>query len=87
MIDQRIEMSLLQAAIAKCEAEKKAAIAELGVYLRNPVAIGDHPNFLEEIDNLLAKAAHADEKLQLINKIFSPTDPSSAQDPAPKAGG
>jgi|MDTB01.2.fsa_nt_gb hypothetical protein len=72
MIDQRIEMPLLNAAIARCEADRQAAIAELGVYLRNPVAIGEHPNFLEEIDKLLGKAAHADEKLELINKIFGP---------------
>ena len=72
MIDQRIEMSLLNAAVAKCEAEKQVAIAELSVYLRNPVAIGEHPSFLEEIDKLLGKAAHADEKLQLIRTLFQP---------------
>ena len=71
MIDQQIETSLLSAAYARFSAEKEGAIAELLVYLRNPVAIGDHPGFLDEIDKLVSTAAAADEKIKVLQALFT----------------
>ena len=40
------------------------------IYLNNPVAIGEHPQHLEEIDKLLEKASTAKDKLEfLLNEI------------------
>ena len=71
MIDQGIEPTLLSAITARLRADKESAIAELLVYLRNPVAIGDHPGFLDEMNKLLGAAAEADEKLKLLESMFT----------------
>jgi hypothetical protein len=42
---------LVNALNAKYHAEMMDAIARLEVYLVNPVAIGEHPQFTDEMDN------------------------------------
>ena len=74
MIDQRIETSLLNATILRYQSEKESAIAELLVYLRNPVAIGDHPGFLDEIDKLVDAACTAEVKLNFLQRTFAMAD-------------
>ena len=65
-------MSKRPAMLASLRARYEADIAEadttINIYLDHPVAIGEHPQHLEEIDKLLDKIKEAEEKLSLINK-------------------
>ena len=55
-------LSMTAALRAKYEADIAQADATINIYLDNPVAIGEHPQHLEEIDKLLSKIAEAKDK-------------------------
>ena len=61
-------MSKRPAMLASLRARYEADIAEadttINIYLDNPVAIGEHPQHLDEIDKLLAKIADAKDKME-----------------------
>ena len=63
-------MSKRSALLASLRARYEADIAEadttINIYLDNPVAIGEHPQHLEEIDKLLAKIADAKDKMEAL---------------------
>ena len=40
------------------------------VYLDNPVAIGEHPQFIEELDKLINVISTAEENIKTIHKQF-----------------
>jgi hypothetical protein len=61
---------LLQASIDKYKAEISEALATLEVYFTNPVAIGEHPDLLTEIDKYIEKLETATGKLETLNKYF-----------------
>ena len=63
---------LFSAAVKKYEAEKSEAIAILDVYLNKPVAIGEHPDLLTEIDKYVEKLASAEDKLGALLGNFNP---------------
>jgi hypothetical protein len=63
-------MSKRSAMLASLRARYEADIAEadttINIYLDNPVAIGEHPQHLEEIDKLLSKIADAKDKMEAL---------------------
>ena len=63
-------MSKRSAMLASLRARYEADIAEadttINIYLDNPVAIGEHPQHLEEIDKLLSKIADAKDKIEAL---------------------
>ena len=63
-------MSKRPAMLASLRARYEADIAEadttINIYLDNPVAIGEHPQHLEEIDKLLSKIADAKDKMEAL---------------------
>ena len=61
-------LSMTAALRAKYEADIAQADATINIYLDNPVAIGEHPQHLDEIDKLLGKIKEAQEKISLINE-------------------
>ena len=61
---------LLQASIDKYKAEISECLAILEVYFKNPVAIGEHPDLLTEIDKYIEKLETATGKLETLNKYF-----------------
>ena len=63
--------AILDALVAKYEADIAHADATLKIYLEHSVGIGEHPQHLEEIDKLMQKIADAQEKLEVI-KSFEP---------------
>ena len=63
---------LFNAAVKKYEAEKSEAIAILDVYFNKPVAIGEHPDLLTEIDKYVEKLASAEDKLSALLTTFNP---------------
>jgi hypothetical protein len=73
-------MSLkIQALRAKYEAQKLEALATLEVYMKNSVGIGEHPQIMEEMDNLVKSVAEADDCLETMGRIFV-TDVESNED-------
>lgn len=42
------------------------AEATLKIYLEKPVAIGEHPQHVDEVDKLIEKIATAEEKLEIL---------------------
>ena len=64
---------LLNALVDRYEAHISAAHATINIYLESPVAIGEHPQHLEEIDKQLAIIAEAEDKLDALES-FQTTD-------------
>jgi hypothetical protein len=66
-------MSKRPAMLASLRARYEADIAEadttINIYLDNPVAIGEHPQHLEEIDKLLSKIADAKDKMEVLKEF------------------
>jgi len=61
---------LLQASIDRYKAEISEALATLDVYFNNPVAIGEHPDLLTEIDKYIEKLETATGKLETLQRYF-----------------
>ena len=64
---------LFKALQKKYEADIAAAYATLVVYFDNSVGIGEHPQFIEEMDKQLDILSSAEEKLIALNKNFNNT--------------
>jgi len=65
-----VHNKLLQASIDKYKAEISEALAILEVYFQKPVAIGEHPDLLTEIDKYVDKLEDASGKLKTLQKYF-----------------
>tara|TARA_R100000742_G_C4259000_1_gene76842 strand:+ start:253 stop:465 length:213 start_codon:yes stop_codon:yes gene_type:complete len=61
---------LIDALRKKYESEISSARATALVYFNNPVAIGEHPQFLTELDKLIQIISCAEENLKTLNKHF-----------------
>lgn len=57
------------------EAQIAEAKATANVYLEKPVAIGEHPQFIDELDKLVQKIATAEENLKVLRDHFDDTIP------------
>jgi uncharacterized protein (DUF342 family) len=60
---------LLQALEDKYNAQISEADATIQIYLERPVAIGEHPQHLDEIDKLIEKISTAEEKLNVLQQF------------------
>ena len=65
-----IRESMIKALRKKYEAVIEEAKATAEVYLQRPVGIGEHPQFIEELDKLINIIAEAEDKLTVINNRF-----------------
>ena len=65
-----IRESLIKALRKRYEAVIEEAKATAEVYLQRPVGIGEHPQFIEELDKLINIIAEAEDKLTVINNRF-----------------
>ena len=59
---------------AKYEAEIKVAKATIEVFFEKPVGVGEHPQFVEEIDKQLSVIGCACEKIKVIDKYYPDHD-------------
>ena len=55
----------------KYEAQKKDALFVYTNYTKNPAAIGEHPDLLEEMDKAVASWADAQDKLDALEDLDS----------------
>ena len=60
---------ILQALEDKYNAQISEAEATLKIYLEKPVAIGEHPQHVDEADKLIDKIAQAEEKLKIVQEF------------------
>ena len=65
---------MLDALKKKYEAEVDVAKATIEVYLTKSVGIGEHPQFVEEIDKQLEIIGCALDKLRVIDKYYPNED-------------
>ena len=65
-----IRETMIKALRKKYEAVIEEAKATAEVYLHRPVGIGEHPQFIEELDKLMSKIAEAEDKLTVVNQRF-----------------
>ena len=61
--------AILEALIARYDAEIAEADATANIYLDNSVGIGEHPQHIDEIDKLVDKIAQAEEKLKILKEF------------------
>ena len=66
-----MKRALIDALQARYEAEIAEADATINIYLTNSVGIGEHPQFIEEIDKQVQRIADAQEKIEVL-KSFEP---------------
>jgi len=64
----------MSALTKKYEADVDVAKATIEVYLTKSVGIGEHPQFVEEIDKQLEIIGCALDKLKVINKYYPNED-------------
>ena len=60
---------LLSAAEKHFEAKKAKALANLKIYLANPVGVSEHPDLTQEIIRLTEEIAQAEECISVLTKI------------------
>jgi methylaspartate ammonia-lyase len=61
---------LVKALISKYQAEMDDAVARFEIYLKSPVAIGEHPQHTEEMDKLVAQFTDAKDKTESLKAIL-----------------
>tara|TARA_R110001632_G_scaffold173409_1_gene292878 strand:- start:109 stop:315 length:207 start_codon:yes stop_codon:yes gene_type:complete len=64
-----LRSTLLQALEDRYQAQVSEADATIQIYLEKPVAIGEHPQHIDELDKLITKIAEAEEKLQILQQF------------------
>jgi hypothetical protein len=64
----------IEALTAKYEADIKVAKATINVYMDKSVGIGEHPQFIHEIDKQLELISSAEEKLETLKKHYPTED-------------
>tara|TARA_R110000822_G_scaffold46681_1_gene124253 strand:- start:408 stop:635 length:228 start_codon:yes stop_codon:yes gene_type:complete len=65
----------IQAIKTKLSGQRDIEIADLQVYLSNPVAIGEHPNIGEEIEKKIETIDGLNSKIETIDKLFTGETP------------
>ena len=60
---------ILQALEDRYNAQISEAEATIKIYLEKPVAIGEHPQHIDEVDKLIEKIANAEEKLKTLQEF------------------
>ena len=71
----------IDALLFKYQAEMKDATYVLSNYLSNPVAVGEHPNLLEEMDKAVDKYAEANEKFATLVKLTQEKKDGTEKEP------
>jgi|TARA_R100000479_G_C6333072_1_gene182271 methylaspartate ammonia-lyase len=60
---------ILSALEDRYNAQISEAEATLKIYLEKPVAIGEHPQHVEEADKLVEKISQAEEKIRILQEF------------------
>ena len=60
---------IIEALEDRYNAQISEADATIKIYLEKPVAIGEHPQHVDEVDKIIEKIANAEEKLRVIQEF------------------
>ena len=66
---------IIEALMAKYQADKLAAVANLQNYFNNPVAVGEHPDIITECDKLVKQIADAEGNAQTLKMAIESSQP------------
>ena len=66
---------ILNALLAKYEADFKMAKANVEIFLENAAGVGEHNDILETMDLEIAKIAEAEDKLNIVLKHLKVSNP------------
>ena len=66
--------SLFQALEKRYLAEIAEAVANIYVYEKNPVGIGEHADLVSAVDSQVEIIAHAEDKIMVIDKHFTDSE-------------
>ena len=61
---------IIEALRKKYEADVAHAKANIEVYLKHPVGIGEHPDLVAAVDAQIDNMAHAEDKLEVLNRYY-----------------
>ena len=62
---------MYNAALLYFKSKREESLASIEIYLKNPVGIGDHSSFLEEIKKLTIILSEAEECIGVLEKYHS----------------
>jgi len=79
-----MENKLLQALVAHYQARVSRAEANLMNYFNNSTGIGEHPDVVGEMVNLVDEISAARGSLQVLNSYVQPSEGAVAPEPAAK---
>jgi methylaspartate ammonia-lyase len=68
---------IYEALKSQFEAQKQKALATLTIYLTNPVGIGEHPQHIEEMENMARSLAEAEDVLATLKRTFESSEESA----------
>ena len=71
---------LMQAAMARLEAERQEALAVLNLYINTPVGVPDHPNIMECIMTSIERISKAEGTMQTLNLLIESANPPGETD-------
>jgi len=66
---------IIEALMAKYQADKLAAVANLQNYFNNPVAVGEHPDIITECDKLVKQISEAEGNAQTLKMAIESSQP------------
>ena len=66
----KIRETLIRALLSNYQGEMAKAKANIEIYLKNPMGIGDHSDIISAIDEQVANYAAANEKWDIVSDIF-----------------
>ena len=66
----KIRETLIRALLSNYEGEMAKAKANIEIYLKNPMGIGDHSDIISAIDEQVSNYAAANEKWDIVSDIF-----------------
>jgi hypothetical protein len=66
-----LKNTMLISLITHAEGMRMMHIANVEIYLENPVGIGEHSNIMESIEKELDSISKYEEQIQVLDKYFS----------------
>ena len=79
-----IDNPYYRAAYSKYVAQQDEAVANLLTLFNRPVGIGEHTDFMVEIDKWLEQGASAIDKLQFMSNVFAENEDSTISPAEPQ---
>lgn len=62
--------TLIKAVISHAQGHINKHLANIEIYLNNPVGVGEHSEVMEEIEKQLEEVAKYDDQISMIKKYF-----------------